>query len=373
MDEFGIYINLALLFFPAFSIAYPLIGIHFQSRIIAIPFLFKGILKIKKSLYLFMLPLAISIIVPILGIAFNRNLSIIDVGYILSFIYLIVFVQLMGERPKQFISFLQVFTISNIIYAIFQIVLCNLGLSTLAMTHSNIPLQVEAGYIIPPSSSIPYIYRFSGLFNESSPCMFYFSSIVVFLDAIKRINILLAVLLMMAIADSKFATAFLIIFAIDKIGLILKIEYLKSLVSFFGLSSFLAYTVINYSDIIFYLSSTLPAFGARHSDMEKSFFRFSNFFGSGFISSSLSDGDIGGLDAISILTTGYGFLFGLIVLFTFVIWIFKISPPKMGNFITVYFLGLSSSGSFLVPQYTLLFTMIYMIGKINASINTAEN
>jgi hypothetical protein len=377
MDNFGIYVNLVLLFFPAFSIAYPLTGIYFQSRILGLPFLFKKILKIDENLYLFTLPLVVSIIIPILGLTSNRNPSLIDIGYILSFAYLIVFVQSMGERPKQFIVFLQVFTISNIIYAIFQIMLCNLGIAALSMIHSNVPLQVDAGYVIPPSSSIPYIYRFSGLFNESSPCIFYFSSIAVFLDAIKteeyisfkdRNITIFVVLLMIAIADSKFAYAFLVMFLTGKISLALKIGYLKTIFNFFGAFTFLAYIVSNYSNIISYLFVTLPAFGDRYSDMESSFFRSQNFFGSGFVSTASSNSDVAGLDAISIVLGGYGFLCGIAVLFTFLMWIFKIRPPRMGNFIVVYLLGLASSGSFLVSQYTLLFTMIYVTHKINGSL-----
>ena len=109
MDEFGISLNLLLLFFPAISIVYPLSGIYVQSRIVGIPFLLKEILVIEEELALFILPLVISIIVPVVGLAFNRSLSLLDIAYILSFLYLIIFSQKMGKNPAYFIKFLKIF------------------------------------------------------------------------------------------------------------------------------------------------------------------------------------------------------------------------------------------------------------------------
>lgn len=378
MDEFGISLNLLLLFFPAISIIYPLTGIYVQSRIVGIPFLLKEILVIEKELAVFILPLIISIIVPVVGLAFNRSLSLIDIAYILSFLYLIIFAQKMGKKPAYFVKFLKIFTMSNIAYSIFQVALCNIGMDKLSMIHSNVPMQIAHGYTIPPTYNIPYVYRFSGFFAESSPFVFYLSSVYVFVDAVgvgqyfsvrSRKVILLTSLIMITLSDSKFAYVFLLVLGVDKITSLLKTEYFRFILNFFGSISFVAYTIINYSDIVNSLSY-LPSFSDRHSNIENGLIKLQNFFGAGFVSTSSAESELdGALDAISIITSGYGFVCGIIILTVFLIWILRMKPHNLRNFVMVYILGLTSSGSFLVPQYTLLFTMIYVLTKIQSKNN----
>lgn len=373
MRNLTLYFNLLLIFFPAFSLSYPLTGIYFQSRILGLPFLVWHLLKNKKGLpkdlIILCIPCFISISIPVLGLFADRTFGLIDIGYILSFLYLIFFAQSMSKNIELFIDYLKYFTIANIIYALLQIFLMNIGMDSLAMIHSNLPSQVEAGYTIPASTILPYIYRFSGLFNESSPLIFYLCSFFVFSLEIKITKpsksiswIQLITLIMIAISDSKFAYVFLILLPFFKIAGLTKIKYFKELVNFLLLVLAIVYLFYNYSTIVDALASNLPAFSDRHTNVENSILSLSELgiFGKGFVSST--SGEVG-LDAVSIVVGGYGGLFGVGLLISFLFWILASKVKYKENFLVVYILGLSSSGSFLISQYTLFFTMIYIVNK----------
>lgn len=373
----SLYINLLLIFFPAFSLSYPLTGIYFQSRILGFPllvwYIFTRDRAIRKDLIIFTIPLLISIIVPILGLLTHRSFTLIDLGYILSFLYLILFAQAISHKLNLFINFVKIFTIANIVYGLIQTILMNLGLSRLAMIHSNLPAQLAGGYTIPPSSLLPFFYRISGFFNESSPLIFYLSSSYVFLLEINRKKsskntyfIQVLTLITIAISGSKFSYAFLIALAVSHSISFLKIPiFLVNSLKFIFTFATTYFIIINYDEIIFSLTKSLPAFGERYSNIENSFLILSDLdlFGKGFLSSST--GEAGGLDAITIVVGSYGTLFGIALLVTFLFWILVSKVEAKDLYLIVYLLGLSSSGSFLIVQYTLFFTMIYIVNRLS--------
>ena len=120
MKKILLYINFILIFFPAFSLSYAFTGIYFQSRILGLPFLFWYILlhkrEIGKDLFILSIPLLISVVTPILGLLTDRNFTLIDIGYILTFLYLIMFAQAMSSHLNLFINFIILFTGANILY-----------------------------------------------------------------------------------------------------------------------------------------------------------------------------------------------------------------------------------------------------------------
>lgn len=373
MSKLALYINFALIFFPAFSLSYLATGVYFQSRILGLPLLVLYVLnkekKIRSELLILFVPLLISVSVPVLGLLTERELNLIDVGYVVSFIYLIFFVQAMRREQELFINFISVFTMANIIYAIAQTVLMNLGLSKVAMIHSNLPSQLISGYILPPAI-LPYTYRFSGLFNESSPLIFYLCCSFSFLLEINKVKksrvitiIQFSTFVTILLSGSKISYAFLLVLLILKLVSFLQDELLKK-TAITGFLAFSTYQLITkYSEISSFLTDTLPAFGARHTAASNSFFRLSDIdvLGNGFLPSA--GGEAGGLDAITIIIRGYGLMFGFGLLFTFLILILTSRIKSKEAFISIYILALSSNGSFLIVQYTLFFTMIYVIEK----------
>ena len=377
MKKILLYINLTLIFFPAFSLSYPFTGIYFQSRILGLPFLFlytflKG-REIRKDLFIFSIPLLISVITPMLGLLTDRNFTLIDIGYFLTFLYLIIFAQAMANNLNLFIKFINIFTGANILYALIQTIFMNIGLDSITMIHSNLPVTIKSGYVLPPSI-LPYTYRFSGLFNESSPLMFYLCCSYIFLLEIdvsktsKTTQIIqLLTLFTILISGSKYAYAFLIIHAVIKAVSTIKDQNIKRTLSTI-LLMIGTYVFINYySMIVTSLSESLPSFDERKSNIENSLISLLELglVGNGFQPSST--GESGGLDAITIVIGAYGFFFGITILISFLVFILTSEVKNKSIFIAVYILGLSSNGSFLISQYTLFFTMIYIINKKNAN------
>lgn len=371
MKKILLYINILLLFFPAFSLSYPLVGIYFQSRILGLPFLLWYILinkiNINKNLFVFILALLICLITPILGLLTNRSFSLMDIGYVLSFLYLIIFAQSMGNNFSLFITFIKVFTLANIFYSILQTILMNIGLETLAMIHSNLPVKIDSGYVL-PTSILPYTYRFSGLFNESSPLIFYLCSSYIFLEEIYIENrskntffIQLITLLTIFISGSKYSYAFLINYLIIKFIALIKDKKIRNF-SYITVLTLSLYLFNQYFSIILTsMSETLPSFEDRKLNIENSITLLSelDLMGNGFLPSST--GESGGLDAINIIVGGYGILFGMTLLISFLGWILVSKVKNKPIFVVVYVLGLLSNGSFLISQYTIFFTMIYII------------
>lgn len=368
-----LYMNIILVFFPAFSLSYPFTGIYFQSRILGLPFLIWYALinkkKVKKDLFVFVVALLICIITPILGLLTNRSYSLIDIGYILSFLYLIIFAQIMGNNFNFFVNFIKGFTLANIFYSVLQTILMNIGLETLAMIHSNLPVKVNSGYVL-PASILPYTYRFSGLFNESSPLIFYLCSSYIFLAEISPENrskntfiIQILTLLTILISGSKYSYAFLINYLIIKLIASVKDKVFRRLLYVTVLSLSLYLFNQYFSTILTSMSETLPAFEDRKVNIENSITLLLELepMGNGFLPSST--GESGGLDAITIIVGGYGVLFGMTILISFLVWILLSKVKNKPIFVVVYILGLLSSGSFLISQYTLFFTMVYVINQ----------
>ncbi|WP_414753745.1 hypothetical protein [Anabaena sp. CCY 9910] len=369
-----LYINFFLLFFPAFSLSYPFTGVYFQSRILGLPFLvlyfllniFNKKIIITKQIFIFLFPLKIAIIVPFLGLLANRKFSLIDIGYMTSFLYLILFTLVVKKEKVLFVKFTKIFTVANIVYSIWQVFLMNLGLAQFAMIHCNLPSKSD--YTI-PVGILPSIYRFSGLFNESSPLLFYLCSSYIFLCEInknkleKDVKIIqYATLFMIIISGSKLSFAFLSLLFISKLLSLIKDRGYRNLLNISLIAIGLFFLTTNYSEIIDILSQNLTAFKPRYESIHNSTTSLLQIeiLGNGFLPSST--GEAGGLDAITIIIGGYGVLFGFTIILTFLVWIL-VETNFNFIFVAVYILGLVSNGSLLVSQYTLLFAMIYVLGK----------
>jgi hypothetical protein len=357
-----IYINFFLLFFPAFSISYLLFKFYFQSRILAVPLMVSLWIVSRKSIKLNILyiPLLISLVIPLAGISAGRTFSFIDIGYFLSFIYIIVFIELVKTRQKKFISFITIFTWSNIVFCLVQLILMNLGLSHLAMIQNNLPSHSE--YILPPNHLLPYLYRYTGLFNESSPLIFYLCSAYCFLDELKLPKtywLKFATFVAIFFAGSKFSYLFLMTLWLPKV-----LHYIPAKIRNIA---FLIVTVIassmilkNFSEIVNFSTQNIPAFYVRFVAIENALFN-RNFFllGNGFVSSASRNS--GELDAFTIIFSGYGLGFGFIILCSFLIFILKSQIKSKFMLSVVYMLGLVSNGSFLISQYPLLLGMVHLL------------
>ena len=198
-------------------------------------------------------------------------------------------------------------------------------------------------------------------------CFIYVALTIFFVEIdIKKISkpikiMKLLTLFTIFISGSKYSYAFIIIHVIIKTVSAIKEKNLRRALSRI-LLMITTYLFINYySVIVTFLSESLPAFNERKSNLENSLTSFSELglIGNGFLPSST--GESGGLDAITIVGGAYEFLFGITVLISFLIFILISKVKNKSIFIAVYILGLSSNGSFVISQYTLFFTMVYVI------------
>lgn len=362
LKDIVIYINFFLLFFPAFSLSYLVFRFYFQSRILAVPLMVLLWIVSKKSIKINVLyiPLLISLLVPFAGMSAGRIFSLIDIGYCLSFIYIIIFIELVKTRQRKFIAFIKIFTLSNIGFCWIQVILMSLGLSRLAMIQSNLPFQND--YIIPKNFLMPYLYRYTGLFNESSPLIFYLCSAYCFMDELKPAKtswLKFATFATIFFSGSKFAYLFLITLFLSKTLHYIPAK-LRNITFLIVTGIGFAIIVKNLSEIITFLSNKIPAFYVRYIAMQNALFnRKILLLGNGFVS-SLSE-ESGGLDAFNIIFSGYGLVCGLIVIGTFFVFIWQSRIRSKIMFSVIYALGLISNGSFLISQYPILFGMIHLL------------
>ena len=357
-----IYINFILLFFPAFSISYLVFRLYFQSRIIAVPLMVLPWIVSKKSIKINVLyiPLLISLLVPLAGMSAGRTFSLIDIGYFLSFIYIIIFVELVKNKQQKFISFIKIFTSSNIVFCWIQVIFMNLGLSDLTMIQNNLPSHSD--YILPRHHLMPYLYRYTGLFHESSPLTFYLCSAYCFLDELKPPKtswLKFATFATIFFSGSKFAYLFLMTLCLPKTLHYIPAQ-LRNITFLIVTGIGFAIIVKNFSEIVTVLSRNIPAFYVRFIAMQNALFnRKILLLGNGFVSSS--SGESGGLDAFTIIFSGYGLVCGFIVIGTFFIFIWQSHIRSKIMFSVIYALGLISNGSFLISQYPILFGMIHLL------------
>ena len=344
------------LFLPAFSLLYLLVGFNVQNRIIWLPLGIIFFLNYKRCI-------CSKVDIPILflcsfffvycfiAIEFSWNIPIY-IGYFLTFLLLFITNLVIRQYRGEFLSFFKCFFLANFIYVLYQLICLNLGLDELAMIHSNLPAQKAAGYTIPVFVTQPF-YRYTGLFNESSPFAFYLSISFCFFSIFsecKKYKYLSLFLLLFS--GAKFAYLFLLLHSFFFVkSKIIKLLVLSMLVGIFFL--FICYA----DDLIFMTNGEMASAFARFD----SFSNFSsdfNYWGIGLQESS--EGKVS-LDFFSILTMGFGYC-GLFFIFICLFSFYHLIQHRNKKYFCIpFFCGLIASGSFLILQYSLLsYCLMYL-------------
>ena len=357
--------------FPAFSVLYLLIGFNVQNRILWLPF---GVLFFLNYKY----GTCLKVDIPIFSLCFffltyifvavvNSWNVPMYIGYFLTFLLIFFTNFIVRDYKDLFLKFFKLFFVLNLCYVIYQLVCLNLGFDSLAMIHSNLPAQEAAGYTIPTFISKPF-YRYTGLFNESSPFTFYLSISYCFFSVLngcktyKRIALLL-----LLFSGAKFAYLFLLIHAF----FFMKSKIIKlSILSFMLIlvSLFLYYS----EDLIRMTNGEVVSVFSRldHFGESSSLDTAINYWGVGLQESS--EGKVS-LDFFSILTTGFGFC-GLILIFTCIVSFYRLVNNGNKKFFCIpFFLGLTASGSFLILQYSLLSYCLMYLHNSNLITNNKKN
>jgi hypothetical protein len=347
-----IKLNYFLCFFPAFSIPYFFVGIPAHSRLMSLalyPMLRYKQYRVMTPVLFFSIIFFLYFVVSVVD---DERGILLYFAYFITFVHILYSASLVLQYPQTFISFFNIFFIANIVHACFQTIMLNYGYHDLVLLHSNSSHQVINNYI--PPNFIGPLYRVTGLFGESSPFAFYLSiAFVTYLSLghnyrwYKRI----AVVSMLA-SGSKFGYLFLII------------HY--AFFSDYRLVRYLFFPSIAYGIYIFFFDFNLLStiFFGRAGSLQKRFneslessSQSYSWFGTNLLSSS--DGTVS-LDFVNIFLHGFGY-FGIII-FVILVFLFyagvKSSIKKY--FIPIFLLGLVSSGSLLILQYTLIvYVMIY--------------
>jgi hypothetical protein len=244
------------------------------------------------------------------------------------------------------------FLVINFIYVVFQIICLNFGLNSYAMIHTNLPAQLN--YTIPIFIIEPF-YRYTGLFNESSPFIFYliitfifFSSLGKNYDKYKRISFMLIIF-----SGTKVGYLFLILhYAFFSKNLIFRL-FLKGI-----FITFISLFFYNYE----YLSSLFDGQTASLNQRMNSLFNINELTLLGVNIGKSSEGDLG-LNYLSIILNGFG-IFGMIFSFVMFLLFFTFLKTKTKRYyIFPFILGLLSNGSLLIFQYALLFAMLFYLNK----------
>lgn len=343
-----------LLLLPAFSITQILIGIHSQNRILWLPIglLLIAFIKVKNlgKYQIALILLNLYFVLYYLVARINEWESLIYFGYLITFLLLSITCMFVEADTKKFLKFFKIFFICNILYVIFQLIILNIGLESLSMIHSNLPAQSQ--YSIPVFLEKPF-YRFTGLFNESSPFCFYLSIVFCFFVAIKgdfSIYKNLA-LCFLAISGSKFAYIFLLL----HYCFFSKSKALKFIL--LGVSIFIAYYII--IDLQYLINITEGQFTsiiARMSGFDLNYEQL-GILGNGLGKSSEGELD---LNMYSILLNGFGYT-SIIISMCIILFYLSIKNRNKKYFIIPFLVATLSNGSLLIFQYTLLaYCLVYL-------------
>lgn len=258
-------------------------------------------------------------------------------------------------------KFFKFFFYLNFFYLIFQNIILNLGMGSLSMLHSNDFMQIASSYK-PPVYIEPF-YRVTGLFNESGPFAFYL--------------IIYSWFLFVTRSDDKL-TKFLVVLSILICGSKMGLLYLLCLlaVKIFGRFSSLIIPLMGTFFVYIYYSNKellqIIFFGRagsvfkRYDESIESLSKISDLptFSFEFLTYS---SQAQALDFASLILNNFGFLYFTLSLlfFIFITLSLKLSLKNKMLFLCVLGLGLISNGSILIPQYSLLFILIFYINRIN--------
>jgi len=369
--------------FPSFSLSALFTSIFVQPRLFSLPFLlFEPIkLKLNKWSLLLLINIVMAIFIPLVGFFFNRQISLLDLAYILSAVYAYLFVNATINKIDLFNKFIRFILLINICYVFIQVILYYLNLSQFTMIHSNLPMQVEDQYSI-PSGILFNFPRYSGLFIESGPFTFYLCLTYLYLlqqGVNFSIMYKVIVLSLIVLSQSKYLLIFVPVLLFESIfnkafpRIYRTISRPLFAFMFTMLSSwFLLALIFSDFEIIQYLSATIPAFELRLEGIKYSLRTLFDLklFGEGLLPSTFTltnaTFELAGLDAFSIVILGYGLYGGAIILSSFIMFPVLANIRYKYTFIAVLILGFLSSGSLLIPQY--LFAITYTILAHNQNI-----
>lgn len=351
---------------PALSITQNIAGIYVQNRILWLPI---GLIILFYSpynkLHKFHKPIAVLSLFFLFYCAFaviNHWDFNIYFGYFLTFLLLFVSSNIVYCNKSTFIEFFKLFLILNTIYVAYQMVCCNLGLQSLAMIQSNLPAQKNVGYVIPPFAT-SFLFRYTGLFNESSPFAFYLCISFCFFKCLgeqykKYKNIALVMILF---SGSKFAYLFLLCY----IGFFIRNKFINT-VALIALAVVTYMILTDLSVLIEMTNGEMASIKNRMQDMEDIGMEedITNW-GNGLKTSS--DGEMA-LNMFSILLGGFG-RYGFAVILLMIVWFYQSIDYKQKHiFILPFAIGMLSNGSLLIMQYSLLaYCLIYLHNR-----NTVE-
>lgn len=358
-----------LLSFPALvlNISFGNIPFRYLGNFLIVKYL--NLKKINKNSFYFLILIFIHILYVFSTELFtNRKFHLIDISYILNYVFIFISINLVYKRTELFVKFMYYFTIVNIIWAIIQNLLILFGITNIniLMLFSNIKSDL---YFIPPS---PYIgqfgfYRYSGLFHESVPFVIFlifshfFFSFIVFKKYLKNI-----LLLVIVFSGAKLGLLYLILIFLVKVFSFIKIR----IIYIFLMISFLAIIFLDFlkSFLLNYVNGTsIGTLYLRFSDMFDSINEFTSswiniLFGLGFLPSSSTMGANRGLDFFSVFILSNGLIGTIILIFPYLLIIHKASKyltVKEQNILIIgLILSLLSSGSLLIIQYTYLILIL---------------
>ncbi len=369
--------KIALLFnlFPSFSFSVWFSAIFVQPRLFSLPFLLPKKLCILNNKWnkLLILNLLICVFIPLGGFFFDRQFYLLDIAYFISFLYTLLFINALHNKIDLFNKFIKIFLILNFLYICLQIFLYYNGFPELTMLHSNIPFHVKSGYQVGPG--LLQLPRYTGLFIESGPLVFFLCLTYPYImQKGKTFSgfIKAMILILIILSQSKFILLFLPIFIAEIIfkkifpGLYRKLLSPSiSIAIMILLIVVIFYFLFSGSEFNQYLSMNIPAYSLRLNAIKNTLHEILDigFFGNGLLPSNIDLPDskfkLKGLDAISIVISGYGLVFGIIMISTFLLFPVLARFEFKYTFIVAIILGLLSSGSLLVPQY--LFALIYPV------------
>ena len=326
--------------------------------------------SVKKELLLFVLLALLHAIYMIFGLFVWRSFHLIDLSYILAYLFCFQFCYMAYRYPNKFDDFINLFFWLNIFYATMQNIALNFGVeSKVLMLHQNTHVN---DYII-PGSYIPYFFRVTGLFVESVPFVAYLMATLIYFDDRRYLLSKSVCLLFILLSGAKLGLVFLVLYFF----LVFMRDYIAiyKLFPFFLLLAFTLFPQVHLflksmkNDELLYsisyrydtLISTLNDFISETSGF---------LFGRGFISSyELMTRDdlqvIRGNGFISMYIYSNGVFGSLILLSPLCLFIFYLSrslPVKVLNIsFVVFLLFLISIGTFTVFNYAYLAVVICLL------------
>lgn len=358
---------------PALAINFGLGNIPL--RYITFIFIFRIIKVDQKDVLLLIVPF-LCVLFMLLSAPF-RPFHLLDISYILGFIYLLLGVSIVRGAPDVFRKYIFYFWVVNIVYAVIQnMLIIVLGDSSFALLHQNVH---DPSYSIPPVSYLP-LFRVTGLFVESAPFVIYlmFTHIAFVSMGFKKIWVRIN-LFCIFLAGAKVGLIFLLLLLLVKLPIFKKIRLLYLLIIMLGLTlmsaSLVATFIESYTDMS--LGSMLVRFNGLISTIDHFGSSWQNLLmGYGYVSSAeiMSGKELEferGIDFFSTFIIANGLIGTVMLVIPVVVWIKRnaVFEEESKNILSAsFFIALLTMGSLLNFQYAYIMFIIAL-----SSIETVNN